>query len=216
MPPGQQELTTKFKTEGAEQTAKAHDQLAGAQKKVVDGTKEGAGATRDAAGAQDKLNASEGDFIGLLSAVHPALGQFVDAGLKASKVAGDLATKNINLKEVMGKVTAAIKGNAKALALIGAGGAVVLALLAIAKAWSVIKEKAERATEAARRNREEVNKNKKEEEDLKTAIEKVADIVRGEAGKELSEVPVVCEVETDPEAGEILMLCTVYIKDVPK
>jgi hypothetical protein len=48
------------------------------------------------------------------------------------------------------------------------------------------------------------------------AIEKVAQIVQERTGKNLDDVPVVCEVESNPEAGEVLMLCTVKMKDVQR
>lgn len=46
------------------------------------------------------------------------------------------------------------------------------------------------------------------------AIDRVADIVRKETGKSLDDVPVVCDVESNPDAGEVLMLCTVKLRDV--
>lgn len=46
------------------------------------------------------------------------------------------------------------------------------------------------------------------------AIDRMAEIVRREAGKDLDEVPVDCEVESNPKEKEILMLCTVSLKDL--
>lgn len=46
------------------------------------------------------------------------------------------------------------------------------------------------------------------------AIERVAHIVQERTGKDLDEVPVECEVESNPDAGEVLMLCTVKLSDV--
>jgi hypothetical protein len=46
------------------------------------------------------------------------------------------------------------------------------------------------------------------------ALERVAKLVEERTGKSLDEVPVSCEVESNPEAGEVLMLCTVKLADV--
>jgi hypothetical protein len=45
------------------------------------------------------------------------------------------------------------------------------------------------------------------------ALEKIAAIVQERTGKSLDEVPVACEVESNPDAGEVLMLCTVKLAD---
>lgn len=48
------------------------------------------------------------------------------------------------------------------------------------------------------------------------AIDRVAEIVRKQTGRDLDDVPVECDVESNPEAGEVLMLCTVKLRDVAK
>ena len=54
--------------------------------------------------AQAKRTASESDYVSLLGAIHPALGRYVDAGVKAAKVTGDLAAQKINLAAVSKKL----------------------------------------------------------------------------------------------------------------
>ena len=45
-------------------------------------------------------------------------------------------------------------------------------------------------------------------------IAEVAKIVKEQTGKNLEDVPVNCDVETNPKDKEILMLCTISLKDV--
>jgi hypothetical protein len=47
---------------------------------------------------------------------------------------------------------------------------------------------------------------------LAQVIEKVAEVAFDKAGKELSELPMVCEHEYHPDTGQILVLCTVETK----
>jgi len=68
---------------------------------------------------QDKLNASERTYIGLLSQISPALGSFVEGGVRSIKVAGDLASKNLELTGVLKGAKDMILQNANGLALLG-------------------------------------------------------------------------------------------------
>lgn len=53
------------------------------------------------------------------------LGGFVDGLVKGGRVAGDFAQQQLNPRGATRKATSAIRNNAAALKLIGAGGAVV-------------------------------------------------------------------------------------------
>jgi hypothetical protein len=43
-------------------------------------------------------------------------------------------------------------------------------------------------------------------------IAKIAEIVKQQTGRNLEEYPMQCDVESNPEAQEILMLCTISLK----
>jgi len=134
---------------------KGADKAAGDLKKV-DQAQKGVGKTttaqtkglKEATEAQKKLNASESDYTELLSRIHPALGAVAMASVKATKIAGDLATQQINLGGVLRKTSGAIKANAKALLLVGAGGAVFAAIAALVTVWGRLKESVEESTRA--------------------------------------------------------------------
>ena len=173
--PGEQELKLKARLEGGEETAAGLDKISGAEERVADDTKKSAGATEEATTAQDKLNAAESDYIGILNSIHPALGQMVDAGLKASKVAGDMASANLSAVGIWQKLTAAIQANAAALKLIGAGGLVAVAIMAIVHATRKMKEEFEAATRAIEENARALTELKEAERDRQQAIEDIAE-----------------------------------------
>ncbi|MGB2987133.1 MAG: hypothetical protein WBE26_14770 [Phycisphaerae bacterium] len=78
-----QKLTSEVEIKGAERAAQDLGKVAGAQKGVT-GQVEGAAKGADkATEAQQKLSASESDFVGILSRVHPALGGLLDSTLRA-------------------------------------------------------------------------------------------------------------------------------------
>ena len=77
--------------------------------------------------------------------------------LNAVKVSGDLANKQIDLKGMLDAAAAAAKNNAGALKLIGAGGGVVLAIMAIIYALAMMREEADRVKASIRAMRDELN-----------------------------------------------------------
>jgi hypothetical protein len=137
--------------------------------------KDGGTASEKAAGSQDKLNASSEVYVSLLRRIHPALGNFVDSIIKGSKVAGDLAQEELSLGGVLGTVAEAVKGNAAALALIGAGGAVVLAINLVASAVRKMREDFEAATKAVKALADAQTELRKGEAGEQAAIEALRD-----------------------------------------
>ena len=176
-----QELSLKAKLDGGAETAQGIDKIAGAEEKLAGETSKAGQASGEAAKQVDKLKSSEGDVLGLLTQVSPALGAFADAMLKGSKVAGDLATEQINLGSVLQKTEGFIKANAGALKLLVAGGAIAAGIWAITKALEAEAKAHERVAEAAKRQRTALNELKGQREDMKQAIEEVSD-VRAEGG----------------------------------
>ncbi len=147
---GKQKFTSEIEVTGASKAAADFAKVDKAQKGVTDQGTAAVEQTKAATEATDKLSASESDFIGVLSRINPALGGLADALLKGGKIAGDLASQNISLSGAFAKATGAIKANAGALKLIGAGGAVVLAIAAIAGAMARMREEALAVTAAIR------------------------------------------------------------------
>jgi len=175
----EQDLTIRAKAEGTEQAAADVEKISEATGRLDGSTKKQADATDAATDAQGKLNAAEEDYIGLLAEVSPALAQFADGLLKGSKVAGDFATKNIDLGKALGTATSAAKANAGSLALIGSGGAVLAGIVAINKAIKAQTELYERNTEAIKRRTAAENELKEAQREEAKSIEAVADARRG-------------------------------------
>ena len=147
---GQSKLTAEVEVKGAKEGARALGEVDGAQKRVVETGEKGVKTAATATVAQEKLNASTEDYTSLLGRISPVLGGFVDGMVKGAKVAGDFATQQISLRGVLGHATTAIRNNARALKLIGAGGAVVAAISLIVRSVQAMKEAFDAVTEKIR------------------------------------------------------------------
>lgn len=172
MPPGERTATIKAKTEGFDASAKDVEKLAGAEQQLGKNLEDAAGKTKDKNKEQEKLNAGEGDYIDILRRINPALGDLADGLLKGSKVAGDMASKQIDLGKAFGGATDAIKNNAGALKLLGAGGAVFLGISAISSAMARMRQEAELTTKAAQELVEAFNEVERTRRDQQASIEK--------------------------------------------
>ncbi len=175
---GQQDLKLTSKAEGFDETAKKVGQVDDATAKLKGQVGKGGKAATEAAKSQEKLNASESDYVSLLSAISPRLGLFVDSLIKGSKVAGDFASQQIDVGALTGKATEAIKKNASALKLIGAAGAVVLAIYAIVKAIETMRQESEAATKALKAQTDALNELQRQGQERGQAIENIADTRR--------------------------------------
>ncbi|MGB2985134.1 MAG: hypothetical protein WBE26_04570 [Phycisphaerae bacterium] len=176
-----QKLTSEVEIKGAEKGAQQLKGVADAQKGVTGQVEEAAKGADKATEAQQKLSASESDFIGVLSRINPMLGGLVDSLFKSSKIAGDLASANINLTNVFGKLSGAVKVNAATLKLIGAGGAVALAIWAITRAVKAMREEFERATSAIKAQVDALTELRGQQREQQQVLENLAD-QRGEGG----------------------------------
>ena len=127
---GEEKLTIKSEAKGFDETAKQVDKVTDSQEKLKQAVGKTAKPSRDSADAQKQVNASTSDYIGILNQINPALGGYVDASLKAIKVAGGLADQQIPIIDLVKKATTAIKANVSILKLFGAGGALVGGVLA--------------------------------------------------------------------------------------
>ncbi len=178
MAKGQQDLKLTSKAEGFDETAKKVDQVADSTAKLKGQVDRGGKAATDAAKSQEKLNASESDYVSLLAAVSPRLSLFVDSLLKGSKIAGDFASQQIDVAALTGKATEAIKKNAAALKLIGAAGAVALAIYAIVKAIETMRQEAEAATKAITAQSAALSELQRQGQERGQAIENISDTRR--------------------------------------
>lgn len=154
---GEQELKLKATVDGAKEAARDISKVGKATEQVgkqADGAKQ---PVKEQAEAQKEVNAAGSDYIGILSQIHPSLGAFAGAMLNAVKVSGDLANKQIDLKGMLDAATAAAKNNAGALKLIGAGGAVVAAIMAIMHALALMRAEADRVKASIRAMVDELN-----------------------------------------------------------
>ncbi len=172
-------LTTEVQVKGAEKAADQFSKVAAAEEHVAKGQEGTAASAEKAAEATDKLNASTDDLTGLLNAVHPALGGFAETLLRGSKVAGDLASRNISLAGAHKKAAAMAKQHAGALKLLGAGGAVVLGIAAIVAVVQALKAAHEEAEEAARKQTEALNEQMEQLKELERAYKAAANARMG-------------------------------------
>jgi len=170
-----QELRMEAKFKGGEEVAGELKKVDEAQKQVGKGTTAQTKAVKQGTEAQQKLNATEGDYTMLLGRVHPLLGVVVEASVKAAKIAGDLATRQIVLRGAMTKVTGAVRANAKALLLVGAGGAVIAGIMGIIATYNRLKESIKRSTEALAASGEAHRAAVKRYDEMAAAIREVAD-----------------------------------------
>lgn len=145
---GHQKLTIEAEGKGFDATAKEVDKVSGATEDLGKKTKEQVKDTEASKEATDKLKASEEDLLGLLRSIHPALGGFAEGMLRASTVAGDLSSRQINLNELVDKGKKLVAEHSKVLSLVGAGGAVVAGILAIAEAFKAMATEARAAATA--------------------------------------------------------------------
>jgi len=86
------------------------------------------------------------------------VGAVADAMVKGSKIAGDFATQQISLRDVMTKATGAIRANWNAIILFAAGGAVIAGISAITAALGKMREEAEAVAKAIQAARDALNK----------------------------------------------------------
>ena len=154
---GEQELKLKATVDGAKEAARDIGEVGKATEQVGKDSEKAKGPVGEQTEEQKRLNAAGSDYIGILAQIHPSLGAFAGAMLNAVKVSGDLANKQIDLKEMLNAATAAAKGNANALKLIGAGGAVVAGIMAIMHALAMMREEADRVKASIRAMRDELN-----------------------------------------------------------
>ncbi len=153
----ERKLTTQVEVTGAEAAAEKFGKVAAAEEKVVAGQAGTAAGAEAATEATGKLNASTEDLVTLLAGVSPALGAFADTLVKGSKVAGDLATQNINLAGSHKKAAAFAREHGNTLKLLAAGGAVVLGITAIVNAVQTLKESHAAAEAAAKKQTDVLN-----------------------------------------------------------
>jgi len=175
---GEHKATVRAETVGAEQAAKDLDKVTQAEESLAGQTSKAGSASETAAKQADKFHASESDVVSLLTQASPTLGAFVDGMLKSGKIAGDLASRNINLKETFGSLSAAIKANAGALKLLGAGAAVAAGIWLIVRALNAEREAMERVNEEIKKRTAAQNELKGAERDRAAEIERLRDASR--------------------------------------
>ncbi len=151
------------------------EQLAVAEMQLREATSEVASAQENLVSKQDKLHASERTYLGLLSQVSPTLGYYAQGMLRSVKVAGDLATKHLELNHILQAGKGFITENANGLALLGAGGLVVLGISAISSAMAKMAKDFEEATKAIVDQQKALNELKRAEQDQQQTIESISD-----------------------------------------
>ncbi len=184
MPEDRSKFTTELRVEGAEETkaalgdvAAGQDRLTGESGKAAEAAEQQAAAaeqqaaaTEQQAAATDKAAASTEDYTSILGRIHPALGALADAFVKGSRVAGDLAEKQIKLGDVTASVTKLVGENAAAIKLLGAGGAAAAAILFLISQVNRLKEEWAEANDELRKYIARMNEAKQESRSLEENI----------------------------------------------
>ncbi len=141
--------------EGADKSAEDIKKISDAQRGIGDAAQESAQkttdastASQDAAGSTQELRLEQDALKSVLSSIHPALGGMADGLINMIKLTGQLGEQNVNLGGILKGVRKGIKGNSAAFKTLLAGGAVVGGIIAIAKAWELVKASIEEATKA--------------------------------------------------------------------
>jgi len=183
-----EELRLKTIVEGADKAAADLGKVDAAQGKVTDSTKKATGPTEALTEGQVKLNAAEGDYIGLLSRANPALGAVADGLLKFVKIGNTAADTQINIAEVTKKATAALRANAGAVKLVAGAAVAAAAVVVLYKAYHVLTDELKgntnalnAETAATRTSREEHEKSLKAIQDVANQRELMAKLGRAEA-----------------------------------
>jgi len=124
---------------------------------------------------QEVLNLSTRNFVGLLRQVSPGLAFYVEGLFRSVHVAGELANKNLELNDILKAGKDFITGNANGLALLGAGGAVVLGISAISSAAAKMGKDFEEATKAIEDQQKALNELNRAQQDQQQTIESISD-----------------------------------------
>lgn len=135
---------------GAEKSASQLKKVDEAKQSVAKRTATQTAAVTDATKAQDGLNASEGDYIALLTVSSPLLGRVVDATVKGVKILSSLAKQEISVTSLAKKMSGAVGAAGNAIKLLGASGVAVAGLALLWKAISSVREEARLAAEAVK------------------------------------------------------------------
>jgi hypothetical protein len=173
-----QDIRLNIEARGGDQAADSVKKVDEAQKGLTDKTKAAVKPTQELDEATRKAAATEETYTSILGRVHPALGALADGMVKGTRIAGDLATKQIHLGQAFRSATGAIRANWNAIKLFLAGGAVIAAIAAIGAAVRKMKEEYEAATAAIKAHRDALNELKNEQQELQAQIEAVSDASR--------------------------------------
>ncbi len=170
-----QKLALEVTQTGAAATAEAIGKVETANKKVAGTAVESAAATDVATEATKKAAASNEDLFNILNKIHPGLGEIAQTMSRGSKVAGDFATKNIDLKGAFDGIGKSIVANAGAFKLLLAGGAVAAGIALIGAAVAKMRAEFEAATKAIADNAKALDELRSKQIEEKASIEQIAD-----------------------------------------
>lgn len=127
-------LVIKTMVEGADQSARDLDQVEDAKARVNDTVSTGVKATDEARESQEKLNASESDFVGLLDLIVPGMGRYADALFKADRVGQEFNVGLDNTAQSASIATSAIGSTASTLKVLAGGLALGIGFSVISRA----------------------------------------------------------------------------------
>jgi len=159
-------------------TAAGFDQAANEVKKVTDAEKQLGDLINQTADKTKLSGDSFRELQSILNNIHPRLGSLAAGFSKALDLAGEFGQSNVKLGGILGSVTQAIKANASALLLVGAGGAVVFGINSIISSIQRMGEESKKATEELKRQREALDEIFRGRAERQQTIESISDTRR--------------------------------------
>lgn len=173
-----QNLNLNWESKGADKAKDDAARVAESQERLKEATRATVPPVEELTEAQTKLTASGEDWNALAGRLDPRLAALGDIMLKGTKIANDLATAQISMRDAVAKAATGIRNAAGAIKLFLAGGAVVAGILLIVNAFKQMGEQARLATEAIQKNSEAIAAQQQELRDLAVQIQAVADARR--------------------------------------
>jgi len=148
--------------------------LAVAEMQLREATSEVADAQENLISKQDKYIAVHRNYLGLLRQINPTIAYYAEGMIRSVRVAGDLATKHLELNDILKAGKGFITENANGLALLGAGGAVIAGISAISAAVRQMQKDFEAATKSIEENNKALTDLKRKEGEGQQRIEEIA------------------------------------------
>jgi len=172
-------LKAEVRLDGAELAAAQARALDDELRRILNSEGEAADLHKEFADLQSSINAGQRDWLGLLRQIHPQLGNFASTLFNASKVAGSLAEKDLDLVAGLEALTGALGKNMAALKLFGAIGFALFGVNQLISAIQRLKKEEEDVAAAMQKETEALDAVDRKRQSSAQSLEKLAEERRG-------------------------------------